>query len=114
MRVPTTEAIKILDKNPYRILYSIQNLSGANFISLGTGSTVTAGLYGVQEGQHLAAGQAMSDDMDRAEVWGRADTDIVYISVVEISEMPEENPGRHAQHLRPKERRELRVEERTF
>lgn len=113
--------VKILDKNPYRLLYSIQNLDAANYITIGPTSTLSAGLYGLQEGQHLAAGQPMSDDTDQAEVWGMADpvgAANVNISVIEISELPREEPKqenpRRAPHYRPEERRELRREARTF
>jgi hypothetical protein len=116
--IPLLVVTKILDKNPYRLLYSIQNLDAAIFIAIGSNPLVTAGVYGVNEGQHLAAGQPMSDDTDQAAVYARVDilgANAVNIAIVEISMVPEkENPGRRAAHLRPEEQRELRRETRTF
>jgi hypothetical protein len=109
LQVPVT-AIKIFDKNPYRLLYSIQNL-GATDIAIGKNG-VTVAVYGSLEGQHLAAGQPMSDDTDQDEVWAIAQTAPVNIAVVEISDRPS-NPT-HLRSLRLEERRELRREARTF
>ena len=114
--VAGVSATKVLDKNPYRLLYSIQNLDAANYIALSPNSNVTAGVYGLLEGQHLTAGQPMSDDTDQAEVWAVADTLPVNIAVIEISEMPEEpvkdNPRAGA--LRPERPRVLRREARVW
>lgn len=117
--IPLLVPTKILDKNPYRLLYSIQNLDAANFIAIASDPLVTAGVYGVHEGQHLTAGQPMSDDTDRAAVYAVPDilaAAVVTIAIVEISDVPEpeSNPGRHKPHLRPEESRELRRETRTF
>jgi hypothetical protein len=117
--LPLGTVTKILDKNPYRLLYSIQNLDAAIFIAIGSNPLVTAGVYGVNEGQHLAAGQPMSDDTDQGAVYAVPDVlaaNAVNIAIVEISMVPEPegNPGRRKPHLRPEEPRELRRETRTF
>jgi hypothetical protein len=113
--VPITIPLKILDKNPYRLLYSIQNRDVANYICISSDPLVTAGVFGVHEGQALAAGQPMSDDTDQAAVYAVANTAACNIAIVEISVVPEPevNPRRR-QSLRPEERRELRREARTF
>ena len=114
-----TRATKILDANPYRLLYSIQNLDAANYIAIGPKDHVTAGAFGLNEGQHLAPGQPMSDDTDQGEVWACADTAAVNIAVVEIATKPavsrsrSKNP-RRLHGLRPTERATLRREARTF
>jgi hypothetical protein len=113
-------SLKILDKNPYRLLYSIQNndLPAVNYIAISADPLVTAGAFGVHEGQHLAAGQPMSDDTDQATVYAVANTAPVWIAIVEISESPPEpekkgNP--RGPHMRPEETiGALRREARTF
>lgn len=114
--IPLAVPTIILHKNPYRLLYSIQNNDAATFIAISSDPLVTAGVYGVHEGQHLAAGQPMSDDTDQAAVYAVPDVAAaagVSIAIVEISIVPEPNP-RRKRTLRPKERRELRREARTF
>ena len=84
---------KILDANDNRLYYSIQNHDATNFIAISPDDQVTAGIYGVHEGQHLTAGQPMSDDTDLAEVWGIVDNaqaagTTVNITVQEVSTKP--------------------------
>lgn len=113
--VPITRPLKILDKNPYRLLYSIQNRDAANYICISSDPLVTAGVFNVHEGQALAAGQPMSDDTDQAAVYAVANTAACNIAIVEISVVPEpESNPRRKPHLRPEEQRELRREARTF
>ena len=108
-------AIKLLDRNENRLLYSIQNLDGANYIAIGSDDQVVAGIYNLHEGQHIAAGQPMSDDTDLGEVWAIADTAAVNVAIVEISERPDVarrgNPQRPVMRAT---RRNLRREARTF
>lgn len=122
MSLPVT-ATKLLSANPYRLLYSIQNLDATNYIALAHNRQVTAGTFGLHEGQHLTAGQPMSDDTDQGEVWGIANTAACNIAVVEITERPPPTKGAtpgvpprdnpRASALRPKEPRE-RLAARTF
>jgi hypothetical protein len=112
MQVPVT-AVKILDKNPYRILYSIHNHDAANYITLGCTAQVTAGVYGTQEGDHLFAGQPMSDDTDQAEVWAIANTLPVNITIREISE-PEAFGVSFDKKEKARERRPARLASRTY
>lgn len=111
-QVPVT-AIKILDANPYRLLYSVHNHDAANYIALGTNAQVTAGVYGVQEGDHLFAGQPMSDDTDQAEVWAIANTAAVNITIREVSE-PEAFGVSLASKTKARERRPQRLASRTY
>lgn len=96
LTVPITTAIKILDKNPYRLYYTIQNLDTANYIATSPNPQVTAGIFGNHEGEHLAAGQEVSDDTDQAEVWAVANTAAVNVNVREVAETEEfpHNPAR--------------------
>lgn len=120
--IPLLVVTKILDKNPYRLLYSIQNRNAAatDAICISSSPLVTAGVFGTQEGQQIAAGQPMSDDTDQAAVYATPDiaaVAAVTLAIVEISETPEpekeDNPVKR-RSLRPEERRELREESRTF
>ena len=106
---------KLLDANPNRLLYSIQNLDPANYIAISPDSQVTAGVYGLQEGQRIFALQPMSDDTDLGEVWATADTAAVNVAIVEISNRPDA-PGRRNPRRPgfPLTRRTLRQEARTF
>jgi len=99
-----TPATKLLDANPNRLYYSVQNLDAANYIALGTNPLVTAGVYGINEGQHLAAGQPMSDDTDKGPVYACANGAIVNVSIYEVSTIPASNLNRRKSAYRPKER----------
>lgn len=113
--IPLLIPTKILDKNPYRLLYSVQNNSLVNFIAISSDPLVTGGVYGVHEGQHLAVGQPMSDDTDQGAVYAVPDIAalaVINIAIVEISNIPAAtSSGRRSG---PDERRQLRQESRTF
>ena len=69
----------------------IQNHDAANYIAFGPNGNVTAGGYTTNEGTHLAAGQPVTDNSDKGEVWAVANTAAVNITVTEVSEIPEHN-----------------------
>lgn len=87
--VPITTPIRILDKNPNRVMYSIQNLDGTNYVAVATHPQVTAGTFGASEGQHITAGQSVSDTDDKGEVWIVANTAAVNVAVLEVIEPKE-------------------------
>lgn len=119
--IPLAVVTRILDKNPYRLLYSIQNrnVAATDAVCISSSPLVTAGVFGTQEGQQIAAGQPMSDDTDQAAVYAIPDVAAVAavtLAIVEISETPEpekDNPIKR-RSLRPEERRELRQEARIW
>lgn len=86
--VTVAAPVRLLGANARRVLYSIQNHDVANYIALSPSQSVTAGVYGRAEGQHLAQGQPMSDNCDKSEVWAIANTADVYVTVVEITDFP--------------------------
>lgn len=79
----------ILPRNPNRIAYSIQNVDAANYVAVSSKRSVTAGTLGVDEGQHIIAGQSVNDTDDKDEVWIIANTAAVNVAVLEVTEVPE-------------------------
>lgn len=90
--IPVAAGIKVLERNADRVMYSIQNLDAAAYVALAAHSQVTAGVFGANEGQHLLAGQSVSDTDDRDEVWiiasGLAAVNVVVQETVETSDAP--------------------------
>ena len=81
-------ATLILERNPNRIEYSIQNQDAANFVCLGTDSNVTCEAVGAETnntGARVVAGQNVSDDLDQGRVYARANTGDVHVSIIEVS-----------------------------
>jgi hypothetical protein len=90
LTVTATAAVQLLKKNPYRIYYYIQNHDAANYIAIAPQATVTAGVFGHDEGTHIHANGDLDDEADQDEVWALANTDSVYVTVVEVSDVPSE------------------------
>jgi len=78
--------VKLLEANPFRVMYSIQNLDATNFIAVAAHSHVTAGTYSGSEGQHITAGQSVSDTDDKGQVYAIADTGACNVAILEVSE----------------------------
>jgi hypothetical protein len=88
LALPITVPTRLLTKNPFRLYYMLQNHDATNYLAYAPHSTVTAGTFLTNEGTHLAAGQPVTDNADKDEVWAVANTAAVNITVVEVSKIP--------------------------
>lgn len=96
---------KLLESNPDRVMYSIQNLDAANYIAYGPNPNIAAlGTANANEGFHVVAGQVVSDDMDTDEVYAIANTAAVIVTVTEITEVS--NPRSRGRMSERESRRE--------
>jgi len=85
--IAITVPTRILNRNPFRVMYSIQNLDAANFVCVAAHQQVTAPAVGAEThntGQRIVAGQSVSDTDDKDEVWCVANTGAVNIAVLEV------------------------------
>lgn len=94
MNVAITIPTLLLMENPNRVMYSIQNLDAANYIAVAAHQQVTAGAFSGSEGQHITAGQSVSDTDDKGRVYAVANTAAVNVAVLEVVE-PKEGQRRN-------------------
>ena len=92
--VSNTTATKLLDENPNRIGYSIQNQDANNSIFVSPFASVTAGTGTASDGQEIVASGYVSDDMDQSEVFAIAENAAVSIVVQETVEYRGRRPGK--------------------
>jgi hypothetical protein len=86
--LPITIPTRLLQANKNRKYYMIQNHDAANYLAFSPNPHVVAGVFDGNEGAHLAAGQPVTDNVSKAEVWAVANTAAVNVTVVEVTKIP--------------------------